>query len=92
MRSVTCGRATTRSRCISRKASTGELPPKLVRLVFSATDEIVVRVNSRTVHMSSGLVFHAYDDFLLRRRRGDICAGSEYFKHVADARRRGVAP
>ncbi len=55
-----------------------------------ATDDLVAHVNMRTLQLTSGLVFHAHDDFLLRRRAGDIRAGSEYFSYVADARGRGI--
>lgn len=37
-----------------------------------ATNEIVAHVNSRTLHLSTGLVFHPYDDFLLRRKGGAL--------------------
>ncbi len=56
----------------------------------STTDEIVAHVNMRTLQMSNGLVFHCDDDFLLRRRSGEISHGSDYFAYVADARRRGI--
>jgi hypothetical protein len=56
----------------------------------STTDEVVAHVNMRTLQLSAGMVFHAYDDFLLRRRAGDMRRGSEYFAYVADARRRGI--
>lgn len=57
-----------------------------------ATPEIVAHVNSRTVHMTDGIVIHAGDDFLLRRRSGEIRHGSEYFTYVRDCNRRGIRP
>jgi restriction endonuclease S subunit len=57
----------------------------------NASDEIVAHVNMRTLQMSTGLVFHATEDFLLRRVSGEIAKGSDYFAYVQDARRRGVA-
>ena len=57
----------------------------------TATDDIVAHVNARTVRLSTGLMFHAYDDFMLHR--GDQRAmrrGSEFFDYVAYARRRGL--
>jgi hypothetical protein len=53
----------------------------------TATDEIVAHVNMRTLQLSMGLVFHAHEDFLLRRQSGDIRQGSEYFAYVAYVRR-----
>lgn len=55
-----------------------------------ATDDLVAHVNMRTLQLSSGLVFHAHDEFLLRRSAGDVRPASEYFNYVADARRRGI--
>lgn len=55
-----------------------------------ATDEIVAHVNMRTLQLSTGLVFHAHDDFLLRRRSGDLRHGSEYFCYITEARKRGI--
>lgn len=55
-----------------------------------ATDEIVARINARTLHLSAGLIFHAHDDFLLRRQAGDMRYGSEYIAYQQDARRRGI--
>ena len=56
----------------------------------TATDDIVAHVNMRTLQLSMGLVFHAYEDFLLRRVAGDIRQGSEYFSYVSEARKRGI--
>ena len=55
-----------------------------------ATDRIVAHVNMRTLQLSTGLVFHAHDDFLLRRLAGDIRHGSEYFMYISEARKRGI--
>jgi hypothetical protein len=55
-----------------------------------ATDDVVAGINMRTLQLSDGLVFHAHDDFLLRRRAGDVRPACEYFNYVADARRRGI--
>ncbi len=55
-----------------------------------ATDEIVAHVNSRTLYLSTGLVFHAHDDFLLRRKVGDTWQGLEYIAYQQEARRRGI--
>ncbi|MBW3660664.1 MAG: hypothetical protein KY397_03415 [Gemmatimonadetes bacterium] len=55
-----------------------------------ATEQIIAHVNSRTLHLSTGLVFHAHDDFLLRRKTGDIRQGSEYIAYQQEARRRGI--
>jgi ketosteroid isomerase-like protein len=56
----------------------------------TATDEIVAHVNMRTLQLTMGLVFHARDDFLVRRRGGDIRQGSEYFAYVSRARKQGI--
>lgn len=56
----------------------------------TATDEIVAHINMRTLQLTTGIVFHAYDDFLLRRRSGDMRQGSEYFAYVSEARKRGI--
>jgi hypothetical protein len=55
-----------------------------------ATDDLVAHVNMRTLQLSTGFVFHAHDEFLLRRSAGDVRPASEYFNYVADARRRGI--
>ena len=59
---------------------------------FQATDRIIAHVNARTLHFSGKLIMHGYDDFLTEQGGGVIRNGSEYFAHVADARRRGVEP
>ncbi len=56
------------------------------------TDKIVAHVNSRTLHASDNLIFHAYDDFLTEQKHNVIRNGSEYFAYVAEARRKGIEP
>jgi Protein of unknown function (DUF4238) len=56
----------------------------------TATDEVVAHVNMRTLQLSMGLIFHAHEDFLLLRKNGDVRQGSEYFRYVSEARRRGI--
>lgn len=55
-----------------------------------ATDEIVAHVNSRTVHMTDGIIMHAHDDFLIHRVNGEMRKGSEYFQYIRESRRRGI--
>jgi hypothetical protein len=55
----------------------------------TATDQSVAHVNSRTLHLSGGVVFHAHNDFLLGRG-SVIRKGSEFFAYEADRRRRGI--
>jgi hypothetical protein len=57
---------------------------------LQTTDDVAAHVNMRTLQLSTGLVFHCDDDFLLRRRGGVIGHGVEYFAYVADARARGI--
>lgn len=55
----------------------------------TATDQSVAHVNARTLHLSGGMVFHARNDFLLRRGR-EIRKGTEFFALDAERRRRGI--
>lgn len=55
-----------------------------------ATAEIVGHINARTVHMTDGIIMHAYDDFLLRSLDGDIRQGSDYFHYIRECKRRGI--
>lgn len=55
-----------------------------------STDEGVAHINARTLHVSSGLIFHSAKDFLLRRGTGEVGRGSEFIKYVQEARRRGI--
>lgn len=54
------------------------------------TDDIVAHVNTRTLYGSMGLVMHAFDEFLLMRRNGEVRSSNDYFAYQDDARRRGV--
>lgn len=56
----------------------------------TATDEVVAHVNARTLHMSDGLVFFGAEPFLLERGTGNIETSEEFFRVMADARRRGI--
>lgn len=56
----------------------------------TARDEEVAHINSRTLHASMGLVMYGYDEFLLRRRNGDVHSSNDYFSHQEDSRRRGI--
>lgn len=53
-----------------------------------ATDEVVARVNARTLFMSTGLIFHAFEHFVLERGRGTIRTSEDFFARV-DAGQRG---
>lgn len=57
-----------------------------------ATDETVAHVNSRTLHLSGKLIMYGYSEFLTIRGDRTIWNGTDYFKYVADARRRGLEP
>jgi hypothetical protein len=55
----------------------------------AATDQSVAHVNARALHLSGGMIFHAHNDFLLRRG-SEIREGTEFFRFEADRRRRGI--
>jgi hypothetical protein len=57
---------------------------------IGTTDDIVAHVNTRTLHGSMGLVMHAFDEFLLMRKNGDVRSSNDYFAYQDDARRRGI--
>ncbi|MGY1988349.1 DUF4238 domain-containing protein [Blastococcus sp. SYSU DS0669] len=56
----------------------------------ATTDEGVARINARTLHLSSGLIFHSQQDFLLRKPSGELGRGSEFVRYVQVSRRRGI--
>lgn len=57
---------------------------------LNATDDIVAHVNTRTLHGSMRLVMHAFDEFLLMRKNGEVRSSNDYFAYQDDARRRGI--
>jgi hypothetical protein len=48
----------------------------------ATTDQIIAHVNTRPLFLSTGLIFHASDSFLLEQEHGQIRTSDELFAHV----------
>lgn len=57
---------------------------------ITATDEVVARVNSRTLHTLDRQVFHLGPSFLLQRGGGQVVQSDSFFEYFHEARRLGV--
>ncbi|GIF01579.1 DUF4238 domain-containing protein [Paractinoplanes rishiriensis] len=56
----------------------------------TAEDEQIGHINMRTLQFATRMIIHAHENFLLRRRSGSVEHGSDYFRHVAESRARGI--